>query len=149
MKYSAADIANWYIWRVNEDAEYGDNITNLKLQKLVYYAQGFHLATFESPLFDDEIRAWLHGPVVPVLYQTYKTYGATPIPTPPGYVPAAVLNGDARDLLEDVYGVYGQFSAWGLRNLTHEEAPWQETPMNEVITHEIMRNYFKEHLARG
>ena len=148
MKYSAADIANWYIWRVNTDEELGDNITNLKLQKLVYYAQGFHLATFESALFDDEIRAWQHGPVVPTLYRTYSHLRAQAIPTPDDFNPMCI-DTETRELLEDVYGVYGQYSAWGLRNLTHEEAPWRETAQNDVISHALMRSYFKTQLTHG
>ncbi len=44
------DVANYFIWRANADEEFGENITNLKLQKLVYYAQGFHLAWYGTSL---------------------------------------------------------------------------------------------------
>ena len=50
----------------------GDDVTNLKVQKLVYYAQGFYLALNGKPLFNNDIKAWAHGPVVPELYQEYN-----------------------------------------------------------------------------
>ena len=84
MTYAVSDIANYFIWRANSDEEFGDNITNLKLQKLVYYAQGFHLAWYDKPLFHEPIDAWTHGPVVRTLYAQYQSRGANPLPTPGG-----------------------------------------------------------------
>lgn len=148
--YRAQDIANYFIWRVNSDLEIGDNITNMKLQKLMYYAQGFHLAWKDAPLFAEPIEAWTHGPVVPALYFRYRDAGANPLPTPEEFEPQSI-DEPTRDLLEDVYGVYGQYSAWGLRNLTHEELPWKdawgETDANTEISHDTMRQYFAETLT--
>lgn len=148
MVYSVSDIAIYFIWRENENEEFGENITNLKLQKLVYYAQGFHLAWYGEPLFREPIEAWAHGPVVRPLYFEYQKYGAKPLPTPPDFDPAAI-DDQTRELLDEVYQVYGQYSAWGLRNLTHEEAPWRDTPRNETISHDAMRTYFADHLTVG
>jgi uncharacterized phage-associated protein len=73
-KLSCVEIAKYFLVQVEE--ELGDSISNLKLQKLVYYAQGFNLALFDgNPLFDEEIQAWTHGPVVPALY--HQSDGAT------------------------------------------------------------------------
>lgn len=145
---TAQETANYFIWRANQDEQYGDNITNLKLQKLVYYAQGFHLAWYEEPLFGEQIEAWAHGPVVRPLYFKFQEYGAYPIPTPDGFDPALV-DDHTKAVLEEVYAVYGQFSAWGLRNLTHEEDPWKDTARNAVIPQEAMKNYFAETLTSG
>ena len=60
------DIAKYFLAQADE--EIGDLISNLKLQKLVYYAQGFYLALHDEALFPEDIEAWTHGPVVPVLY---------------------------------------------------------------------------------
>lgn len=146
--YPVSDIADYFIWRANTDEEFGDNITNLKLQKLVYYAQGFHLAWHGAVLFPEEIEAWAHGPVVRPLYFSYQESGAKALPTPAGFDPAAIGE-PARELLEEVYKVYGQYSAWGLRNLTHEEPPWKDTARNEAIPIEAMRTYFAEQLTVG
>jgi uncharacterized phage-associated protein len=148
MVYPVGAVANWFIARANSDEEFGDNITNLKLQKLVYYAQGFNLAWYGEPLFDEPIEAWMHGPVVPSLYEHYQDYGASPIPTPEDFDPS-VFDDRTSALLEEVYGVYGQYSAWGLRNLTHDEPPWKETPTRGVIPHEKLCRFFAESLTRA
>jgi uncharacterized phage-associated protein len=145
-KTTAQDVANYFIWRVNQDDEYGENVTNLKLQKLLYYAQGFSLAWDSQPLFPEAIEAWAHGPVVRPLYFRYQSYGSSPIPTPDQFDPGSI-SADIQELLEEVYRVYGQYSAWGLRNLTHEEPPWRDTPQNHVIPLEIMKKFFSEHLT--
>jgi uncharacterized phage-associated protein len=121
-RLSCVDIAKYFLAQVEE--ELGDSISNLKLQKLVYYAQGFHLAIFEgTPLFDERIEAWTHGPVIPDLYDQYKDYGSGPIPLPSD-IDLSIYQTEIRELLDEVYSVYGQFSAWKLRDLTHDEKPW-------------------------
>lgn len=142
------DVAKYFLSKVDE--EVGDGISNLKLQKLVYYAQGFHLAIHGQPLFSDGIEAWEHGPVVPDLYHAYKTNGSGNIPPPREFDPEAVDPEVAR-LLDDVYSVFGQYSAWKLRNMTHEEQPWkeayQETARGRVISHAALRTYFKDYVT--
>ncbi len=127
------------------DPEIGDFISNLKLQKLVYYAQGFHLALHGEKLFEDKILAWEHGPVVESLYQEYKASGSSAIPIPEGF-DDSVLTSENKELLDEVYMVYGQFSAWKLRNMTHSEEPWCKTERNSEIKPELMRSFFKKQL---
>ncbi|MEM9451830.1 MAG: type II toxin-antitoxin system antitoxin SocA domain-containing protein [Cyanobacteria bacterium P01_E01_bin.6] len=136
-------VAKYFLSLADEDA--GDLISNLKLQKLVYYAQGFYLAIYDKPLFSEQIKAWEHGPVVPELYRQYKEYGASGIPVPRD-VNFDVFDGETEELLNEIYAVYGQFSAWKLRTMTHEEHPWQSTDLNDVISHEAMKTYFKTQL---
>lgn len=139
------DVAKYFLAQIDEDA--GDLISNLKLQKLVYYAQGFHLALYDEPLFNEPIEAWTHGPVVPELYHTYKEYGANPIPIPTD-INFSCYEPRIRELLDDVYNVYGQFSAWKLRNMTHNESPWLEARAgNSIITHQSLKEYFKTQIV--
>ena len=138
--YPVDQIAKYFLSRTDE--EVGDVMTNLKLQKLLYYAQGFHLAIHGTPLFSEPIEAWLHGPVVPVIYHIYSHYGAMPIPHSEDFDPTA-LGEDTCELLDEVYEVYGQFSAWKLRNMTHEEAPWRNTEQSDVISHEELERFFR------
>ena len=144
---SVHKVAEYLLAKADESV--GDGISNLKLQKLVYYAQGSHLALHGQPLFRAPIEAWEHGPVVPELYHAYKHYGSGNIPAPDAFDPDAY---DARSvaLLDEVYDVFGQFSAWKLRNMTHEERPWIEAYQNgdggRVISHASMRAYFREHV---
>ncbi|PZP42405.1 MAG: hypothetical protein DI601_18320 [Azospirillum brasilense] len=138
----ANDIARYFLAKA--DPEIGDIISNLKLQKLCYYAQGFHLALLDRPLFQEPIEAWQHGPVVPELYHAYKHYGSQSIPAPTD-LDLASYPEDVRALLDEVYSVYGQYSAWKLRNMTHEEQPWIEAHQagGAVIEHAAMQEYFK------
>jgi uncharacterized phage-associated protein len=137
---SCHDVAKYLLAKA--DPEVGDLMSNLKLQKLVYYAQGFHLALFDTPLFDEDIEAWAHGPVVPDLYHGFKQYGAGAI-QPPTDLDLSLFSDETVELLDEVYSVFGQFSAWKLRNMTHEEPPWSEAGNSAVIPLDAMRTYFK------
>lgn len=137
---SCFDVAKFFIALVDEDS--GDSISNLKLQKLAYYAQGFHLAMHGQPLFPQRVFAWAHGPVVKELYHEYKRYGAGPIALAQTF-DAELYSSDMQDFLTEVNTVYGQFTASKLRNMTHVEPPWKDTPLGEEIQHGAMKQYFK------
>ncbi|CAN5716248.1 DUF4065 domain-containing protein [soil metagenome] len=139
--HTALDIAKYFLSK--SDAEAGDLISNLKLQKLLYYSQGLHLALYGKPLFNEDIEAWTHGPVVPVIYRHFKGYGDGGIPSP-----ATLPKFDKKTtgFLDEIYKVFGQFSAWKLRNLTHDEPPWKETRQSNKITHKALSDYFKTQL---
>lgn len=70
------NVADFFIHLANETGSY---ISNLKLQKLVYYAQAWHLAIYATPLFEEDFEAWVHSPVIPALYREYKSFGWQPI----------------------------------------------------------------------
>jgi uncharacterized phage-associated protein len=142
---SVFDVAKFFLTMSEPDE--GDFITNLKLQKLCYYAQGFSLVVLDRQLFGESIEAWEHGPVVPPLYREYKTCGSNGIPMPTGFDAESVLSEEERDLLVDVWNAYGQFSAWKLRNMTHDESPWAKTPRNGVITHDALREFFRSRVS--
>lgn len=147
--YDVMDIANWFIY-YNETKrelfdEDTDEISNLKLQKLLYYAQSAFLAIKNEVLFNDKIEAWRHGPVVPRVYDEYKKYGASGIKEYNLDVVKCIENDDeTRDILINVYDLFGEYSAWGLRNLTHSEEPWKTTVPNNVISCDKMAKTFKE-----
>lgn len=143
----ARDVANYFLGTF--DAESGDNISNLKLQKLLYYAQGFHLAMHEGePLFLDPVEAWDRGPVVRSLYQKYKSFGWGAIERPSNFDMYEYLP-ETRELLDVVSGVYGQYTAKRLERMTHQEPPWNETPRNEAISIDSMRSYFTDLVEAG
>lgn len=138
------DVAHYFLDIQDEEA--GELITNLKLQKLVYYAQGFHLAMFDQPLFTDQIKAWAHGPVVPQLWHDYKDCGSSPLDRPVGFDPS-VFTPEQRDLLDEVYQEYGQYSAWRLRDMTHQEPTWKAGFDGDgVVSQESMKAFFKTRL---
>ncbi|VAW76025.1 possible prophage ps3 protein01-like protein [hydrothermal vent metagenome] len=141
---SCHQVADYILAQVDPDA--GDLISNLKLQKLIYYAQGFHLAIYGEPLFSESIEAWTHGPVSPDLYHRFKDCESNPIPVP-DEIDFSVYEQPVREFLDEVYSVFGQFSAWKLRNMTHDEPPWKEAAPNTVITHDAMRAYFSTQIT--
>ena len=117
MALTVRDVAEYFLTRV--DTESGDSLSNLKLQKLVYYAQdaqGYHLALFGKPLFNERIEAWEHGPVIPDLYRIYEQSKSQSIP-PPDNFDLETFDSETRELLEEVFEVYGQFSASKRRNI--------------------------------
>ncbi|NQZ06205.1 MAG: SocA family protein [Algicola sp.] len=135
------DIAKYFLYL--DDTNEGDGISNLKLQKLVYYAQGFFSALFDKPLFDNPILAWRHGPVITELYHAYKQYGKNPIPLPADF-DASSLTKDEKELIGEVSQEFGQFSAWKLRNMTHEETPWIDYEKEaDTIPFDELTHYFK------
>lgn len=148
MAYNVIDIAKKIIKMADDDiANGGDNITNLKLQKLLYYQQGYHLAQFDKPLFDENVEAWMYGPVVPVAYDYFQQYGAQSLPVEKDVI---VLPDEDESLFYQVYDAYREFSAIGLMNMTHREKPWTEAvPHNRgtVISLDAIKSYFKTQLV--
>ena len=137
---SATQVAEYILGLSRPDV--GDTISNLKLQKLLYYCQGLHLAMYGESLFSEKIYAWNYGPVVPEVYSKYKNFGAKGIDTP-DEVDTSVFNKDQAELMNDVFTLFGQFSALKLMEMTHEETPWKTTQQNDEINHNKLSEYFK------
>lgn len=120
-------------------------VSNLKLQKLLYYSQAWHLALLKQALFEEDIEAWVHGPVVPKLFRKYRDCKWSPIPDPGvNNAPPFVAH------LEEVWRVYGNLRAFDLERLTHSEDPWKnarnglppDASCNKVITKPSMQEYY-------
>ena len=77
-----------------------------------------------SPLFSDEIQAWVHGPVIPSIYPVYAGYKWSTIPK--ADFDASALDEKLTDVLDAVYNTYGELSGDQLESLTHSEVPWIE-----------------------
>lgn len=140
----AQDVAQFFIQKgLEEEDESG--ISNLKLQKLLYYAKGFYQAIFEEPLFPEQFCAWTHGPVIPSLYHAYKDYGTRPIDQiDDGYDPTVIFNADQLELLNEIWAVFGQYSTWKLRDMTHNEKPWLDHEQDaSVIPDTELQDYFR------
>lgn len=144
MSYNVLDIANKLLCRA-ASIEMAELMSNMKLQKMLYYQQGYHLAYFGTPLFDEEIEAWMYGPVVPVAYQHYKVYGGSGI-EPSGS--EISLSKDEEAVFAEVFNIYNEYSAIGLKNLTHNETPWKSVPAKRgsVISKESMKTFFNTRL---
>ena len=134
-----------YIIKFFHESE--DLITNLKLQKLLYYVQGWHLGLYDKPLFEEDFQAWVHGPVQPAIYGEYKHYRWNPISED---VSDVQIPDEAKSHIDEVLGTYGVESAYMLERRTHQESPWldargtlsHEKDCTNIIPKDSMRSYF-------
>jgi len=144
MMLSCFEIADYFIWLAHET---GSFVSNLKLQKLVYYAQSWHLALHDAPLFAEDFEAWVHGPVIHELYQKYKSFGWQPIAEDA----KLSLPKETQEFLNEVADEYFACDAYELEQMTHFEAPWNtarlgyrsDMPCNEIIKKDWMKEYYR------
>lgn len=109
------DVARWFLSK--------NSMTHKKLQKLCYYAQAWYCALYDgSPLFEDEIQAWIHGPVIPTLYPVYADYKWNDIPQ--ADFDESVFDQKVLDILNSVHFTYNKFNGDQLEMLSHSEDPW-------------------------
>jgi uncharacterized phage-associated protein len=145
----AQRIADYIVWSSHES---GSFLSNLKLQKLLYYVQAWHLAVFERPLFSEKFQAWIHGPVIPELYDRYRSYQWRNIDE-------AVERPDLDDrtiaFIEEVLEEYAPLDARRLEYLIHREDPWIEArkgvavdePCSATIDENVMKMYYRQRLS--
>lgn len=129
-------------------------ISNKKIQKLLYYAQAWHLVLDpkHDKLFKDHFEAWIHGPAIPSIYGIFKKYLHNPIDVKPdSQLISTNLTDSEKSLIEGVWRVYGiPYDADYLELLTHNEKPWQEArerveayePSKAVISTESMLKFY-------
>ncbi len=142
-QYTVDQVADTLIYLSRER---NIDITNLKLQKLLYYAQAWNLVFTGKPLFSEEIEAWVHGPVVPKVFRRFKEYRWNTIDANVTPVEDDALLAHLGQVLD----TYGKFGASQLERLTHQEMPWQkarkdypvDASSNEVIDHESMQEFY-------
>ena len=123
-------------------------ISNLKLQKLLYYVQGWSLALHDRLAFYEEIQAWVHGPVVPAAFYEYRHFKWNPIEIP--VEPSSIANEEISHI-ENVLAAYGSFTAPQLEILSHDESPWidaregysEKEICQRIIMPEAMKTFFK------
>lgn len=151
----ALDVAHYLMHLAAAEVE-PDYLTHLRLQKLLYYVQGWSLAMRGRPLFPERIEAWAHGPVVRDLYPHFAAHGPYPIiadSISTAFRPEddpQELDEEEKALIRDVWEVYKSYSATHLRKMTHAETPWREARgdlgpadrCHNAITLDAMRRYF-------
>ena len=157
--YPSSAVANYFLAKSAE-------ITQMKLHKLLYYAQGWYLAVVGRPLLNETITAWKYGPVIPSLYYDLKKFGARPIDrltrtidrqTRARYSPQ--IDPDdyvVRGLLERIWSIYGGLSGKQLSQMTHApDSPWSRVreahpDLSGVdIPNEEIRRHFRRRLEHG
>lgn len=147
----AIDIASHIVKHYYSDFDYenqGEIITNMKLQKLLYYYQGFHLAFFDKPAFEEDIFAWQYGPVVPEVYHFFANKGASIINIDDFNEKHKELTDQQKQLLHVILENYGQLNAIALMNLSHQESPWKSTELSKIISSDKLSSFFKTKIIR-
>lgn len=138
MEYNVKDIAAYIVNYSIDNEKY---ISNLKLQKLLYYVQAYFAVEKNKPCFNEEFEHWRHGPVIPEIYSEYKVYFNENITD---YKDHEKINPKDRMLIEKVIDSYFDYSAWEMVRKTHDELPWVNTDENEIIDWREICKYFKE-----
>lgn len=163
MTYKAIDIAR-YVINYLEDS--GRHISNLKLQKILYYIQAAFLSETGLPCYEDDIVRWRHGPVVKSVYDEFRCYTDENIPKQSEIPHLAIEDGqlvmknipftyDAyaeadRKWIERVVEGLAGFNPWYLVDRTHEEDPWQSLDKyNLIISKTSIKEYFQQESHKG
>lgn len=127
----------------------GEALSNLKLQKLLFYAQAWYLALVDRELFREDFQAWGHGPVLPSQYHRFRNFEWRPIDLRVHRPDALPYKVQAH--LKEIISVFGSETAIALEVMTHREAPWRNArrglaptaPSTAVITKDSMKAYYK------
>lgn len=131
----------------------GYEITNLFLQKLLYYIKGFGYVFYKQNMLDMTCEAWVNGPVFPTIYEKYKEFGKETLSCENiEYDVSSLLSEQEKTLVDYVLDIFGKYNGWTLREFTHKEKPWQRARegfeeyerCNNEISDESICAYFTE-----
>lgn len=142
-KYTVDTIAGWFIWynRLIAELTQGDLLTNARLEKLLYYAQGASLTLNDRPLFDEDFVKGEYGVILPDIHMKYKMNWVKGIETKEDDFEEISRN--EQEMLLMVYDIFGRYSAHGLSLLNREEHAWIKAEPNAVIPKEDIRISFE------
>lgn len=119
------------------------SLTPLKLQKVLYLAQGWSYVWDNMPLFEDEFEAWQYGPVNTEVYEYFKRYGRDEIPEKEGHN-YIYENNDIKETIEATWEKYASYSAFELVEFTHYQEPWiRANSMGGTIKNSEIKRYFQ------
>lgn len=141
--YNAIDVALYVIKRCNE---MGRSISNLKLQKILYFLQAEFLVAKNRPCFAENIEAWDFGPVVPEVYHKFKVYGGASIPYI-GKETLPLFSEQDQTLMNGIIDKCSAYSASALVEMTHHQTPWKAVYRpytNAIISNESIQTFFSE-----
>lgn len=143
----AIDIANAFLEKIPfETAKDGNGINKVSLQKLLFFAQEYHLFSYNEPLFKEKIYAWQHGPVIKDAWHYYnkneKAHNITYHPTKDSLIK---FTKNQSDTISHIWEVYGNKSEWYLESLSHAYKIWKDKKDNkEVMSPEEILSYRQE-----
>lgn len=140
--YNAIVIANYII-----EYEHSQNrsISNLKLQKLLYFVQAQFFRVLGEPCFSDKIEAWSFGPVVVNVYHAYKFYGSMDITEVKEDVYTDIISTRDKNIINQVLELFSDTPIYEMVDITHNQTPWisaRKNPSNNEITNKAIEQYF-------
>lgn len=132
----------------------GLQLTNMQLQKLVFFAHGAHLAAYGQPLINEPIKAWDFGPVIPSLYEKLRGYGAMAVPHLIDQWERIHPNSSDFQAVRSAWKAYGHLDAWTLSDITHQPgSPWEQVWNNggrySDIPDYVIQQYYLNRINRG
>ena len=145
------DVAAYILDEYAPMAKEHGPMTAMKLQKLVYYCQAWSLAWDEGPLFEEELEAWVHGPVVRDLFTLNRgQYQIHELAPDKGDLEK--LREEQQETVDLIVEHYGPMKPEALTMLTHQEPPWRAARNRgglgpsergrEKIPHGDMKKYY-------
>ena len=143
-RYSAMDIA---VYVINSSIDAGYPVSNLQLQKILYFIQVEYYRRKGTPLFGDDFRAWQYGPVVPEIYRLFSIWGGSKISTKIT-AETNTVSAEVAEIIDPVISEYRQKNPWDLVEEAHKkDSPWDETMVkcgnDAIIPKELIREYVK------
>ena len=143
---SVLDISKYCIFMYWKN---GTTITNLKLQKILYYIQGYTLKKCNEIAFPEAVYRWPYGPVVPESYFEYNVHRSRPLPEPDSENMNTVIKTLKTDhamlsVINSVIEKSYPYTAAQLVELTHQELPWKSTGESEIIKIPLISTYFSD-----
>ena len=141
--YSVQLIARYIIKYCNKK---NYSVSNLKLQKLLYFVQAEFLVSTGKPCFPEEIEAWDFGPVVPEVYHRYKVYGSSNISHMPSR-PLGFIAPSDKEIIEEMVDLCAEYTASQLVEITHQQDPWINAYApyrSNIISKKSIKEYFME-----
>lgn len=144
MQYDVLNICSYIL---NYGDSKGYSISNLKLQKLLYFIQADFLISKNTPCFFEDIEAWDFGPVVPEAYFKYKIYGGASIYSKEPY---DFIEEDDKKLINEIIDKLADYSAADLTNITQHQTPWTQTyntckpKQKQIISNDSIFAFFQE-----
>jgi uncharacterized phage-associated protein len=145
--YNALTVAKYVVAKCNEQ---GYTISNLKLQKVLYFIQAQFLVATGEPCFSDNIEAWDFGPVIPKVYYWYLAYGSASIPYLYENYSCPFTSSFHKKMVDKMIEKCGKYSSATLVQITTQQTPWKNawekykhSERIEIISHKSLTDYFK------
>jgi len=155
--HDARQVANFLL---DYAGERSITLTNMAVLKHIYFAHGWHLASYGSPLVSNRIEAWEHGPVIRAVYDCFKIFGASPVTSRATTIDwetgeiieaCGVFSSETKSLLRSTLDYYAGYGAFELSAITHEQGgPWDrvwnardgKVRLNMEISNRAIHEYF-------